>query len=86
MLESAKRGKLKAGKIDLIKHLEGKRLVRSKAIRAKCFDCNGMGEQDECDIEECSLYPYSPYKIAGIRAGVPVGGKNAQFMYPMQRL
>ena len=77
MLDGARSGKCRSGRSELIKYLEGNRITRSQAIKAKCFDCNGMGEQDECDIEECSLYPYSPYKIAGIRAGVPVGGKNA---------
>ena len=63
MLESAKKGKCRAGKSDLIKHLEGKRLFRSRAICAKCYDCNGLGESDECDIQECPLYPYSPYRV-----------------------
>ena len=62
ILESAKSGKSKSGKSDLLKHLAGKRLTRSQAIRAKCYDCNGMGESNECDIETCSLYPYSPYR------------------------
>ena len=52
-----------SGRADLIKHLEGKRLSKGQAIKAKCYDCNGMGESYECDIETCSLYPYSPYKI-----------------------
>jgi hypothetical protein len=60
-LKSAESGKMRAGKGDLIKHLKGKRLTRQGAIKAKCYDCNGMGESDECDMEHCSLYPYSPY-------------------------
>ena len=61
-VRSAKNGKSRAGKSELLKHLQGKRLTRSQAIKAKCFDCNGMGEVGECEIEECSLLPYSPYR------------------------
>mgnify|MGYP001608612145 CR=1 FL=1 len=62
MLQSAVNGKRRAGQADLIKHLKGKRLIRSQAIKAKCYDCNGMGESDICDGDACSLFPYSPYR------------------------
>ena len=62
LLESAKSGKLRKGRKWLIKHLEGVRLTRNQAISAKCYDCNGMGESYKCEIRECSLYPFSPYK------------------------
>jgi len=61
MLNSARNGKGRKGKKDLIKHLQGKRLTRQQAIRAKCYDCDGMGETGKCDIETCSLMPFSPY-------------------------
>jgi len=64
MLKSAKDGKLRAGKNNLIKHLTGGRLTRQQAIKAKCYDCQGMGETDKCDIKACSLFPYSPYKLS----------------------
>lgn len=60
MLASAQSGKNRVGKVQLIRHLKGVRLTQREAIRAKCYDCNGM-EHDECDIKTCSLYPYSPY-------------------------
>ena len=63
MLESARKGKRRVGQKDLINHLQGKRLTQRQAIRAKCYDCNGMGECFGCDNSECSLFPYSPYKI-----------------------
>ena len=63
LLESAKKGKKRAGQSDLIKHLLGKRLTQKQAIKAHCYDCSGMGESSECDNAECSLFPYSPYKI-----------------------
>ena len=61
-LELVKKCKVKAGKNDLIKHLSGKRLTRNQAIKAKCYDCNGYGESDECSIITCPLYPFSPYR------------------------
>ena len=63
MLQSARNGKQRAGKTNLINYLMGKRITRGQAIRAKCYDCNGMGKSNECDIKECSLFPYSPYSI-----------------------
>lgn len=62
LLRSAQNGKQRVGRKDLIKHLTGSKLTRGQAIKAKCYDCNGMGESKECDIEECSLLPYSPYR------------------------
>jgi hypothetical protein len=64
LLESAKNGAGRKGKSVLIKHLNGERLTQRQAIQAKCYDCNGMGESNECDIQTCSLYPYSPYRVA----------------------
>lgn len=62
ILNSARKGKCRAGQTSLIKHLTGHRLTQRQAIAAKCYDCNGMGEQDECEMEHCSLLPYSPYR------------------------
>ena len=62
LLASAKSGKKRIGKTFLINYLKGKRLTQRQAISAKCYDCNGMGESGDCDIESCSLYPYSPYR------------------------
>lgn len=62
LLESAKSGPRRRGKKELIAYLEGGTISRSAAVRAKCYDCDGMGEEGECDIEACPLFPYSPYK------------------------
>jgi hypothetical protein len=67
MLESAQTGKHRAGRTEIIRHLTGNRLTQRQAIKAKCYDCNGMGESNECDVTECSLHPYSPY--GGKRSG-----------------
>ena len=62
ILESAKSGKMRSGKTQLLKYLKGGRLTRQEAIKAKCYDCDGMGDSGECSLEHCSLYPYSPFK------------------------
>lgn len=59
---SASSGTKRAGKGDLLNHLSGKKLYRSQAIKAKCYECNGMGEIDVCDIKACPLHPFSPYR------------------------
>ena len=61
ILQSAKSGKLRKGKKELIKYLNGDRLTRNEAIKAKCYDCNGMGESGVCDTNSCALWPYSPF-------------------------
>jgi len=62
ILESAKSGKMRSGKTQLLKYLKGGRLTRQEAIKAKCYDCDGMGDTGECGLEHCSLYPYSSFK------------------------
>ena len=61
LLQSAKRGKTRAGKRELIKWLEGGKLTWGKAIKAKCYDCSGMGDAKDCNLETCPLLPFSPY-------------------------
>lgn len=63
LLASAKSGPRRKGKKELVKYLEGGKISRAQAVKAKCYDCDGMGELGECDIEACPLYFYSPYKI-----------------------
>lgn len=55
---------LAQGRNELRKHLDGKRLTRHAAIKAKCYDCMGGftdGKQD-CRIPACPLYPWMPYR------------------------
>ncbi len=51
-----------SGKGCLVKYLSGKRITRQGSIDAKCYDCNGYGEQTTCNITTCPLYPFSPYR------------------------
>lgn len=62
LIDSVKGGKRRDGQMMLIKHLNGGTLTRSQAIRAKCYDCDGMGETGVCEIKECSLYHFSSYR------------------------
>ena len=61
--KSAKAGTARKGKSQLLKYLDGKRLTQRQAIYAKCYDCDGMGDSGVCEIENCSLYPYSQFKV-----------------------
>ena len=58
LLESAKSGKSRTGKKYLIKYLEGGKITRGQAIKAHCYDCLGMGDSSECDLETCTYYPF----------------------------
>ena len=58
-IKSVESGKLMVGKNSLLKHLKGQRITKQQAINAKCYDCNGLGEQRECDIKICPLYGYT---------------------------
>jgi hypothetical protein len=62
ILQSVKNGKRRDGQMLLIKHLNGGTLSHKQAIRAKCYDCDGMGDSGKCEISTCSLYPFSQFK------------------------
>lgn len=65
MIKSAESGPHRRGKNELLKHLRGEKITRTQAVKAKCYDCNGMGELNECHITDCPLLPYSPYRSKG---------------------
>lgn len=46
------------------KMLQGRKLHRSEAIKAKCYDCcAGYADGvEDCGITDCPLYEYHPYK------------------------
>lgn len=67
LLESAMHGTGRSGKSDLVKHLQGKRLTRQQAIKGKCYDCMGLGEQYICDSLSCPLNSYSPYRFISLK-------------------
>ena len=53
-----------SGKTYLLKHFKGEDLTRGQAIKAKCADCMGLyiDGRIDCEISECPLYPYMPYR------------------------
>jgi hypothetical protein len=65
---------MRKGKGPLIAYLQGEKIHRSAAVKAKCYDCDGMGETGECDIVGCALYPFSPYRPHSLRAGAKKKG------------
>jgi hypothetical protein len=67
LLKSAKSGKARAGQRELVRWLEGGRLTRAQAVKAKCYDCSGMGDSGKCDLEGCPLLPFSPYSLLEVR-------------------
>ncbi len=52
------------GNKELKKHLLGDRLTQRQAILAKCADCCGyyFDGREDCDIPDCPLYSYMPYR------------------------
>ena len=52
------------GRKEYLKHKSGGRLTPKQAILARCYDCMGYyidGRMD-CQIPECPLYPFMPYR------------------------
>ena len=58
-LRYARSGPRRLGRKEMIAHLEGKALTRKQAMDAKCYECNGMGESDYCDIQSCPLLQHT---------------------------
>ena len=54
-------GKQKKGMAHLIHYLEGRQLTQRQSIHAFCFHCCGYGEEEDCEVITCPLYPYAPY-------------------------
>ena len=58
-------GKQFQGKSEIIKFLNGFRITRKEAIKAKCYDCMGFydnAQEKDCKNVTCPLYTYMPYK------------------------
>lgn len=79
-IEQVKKSTSRAGKGELIKHMEDKKITRQQAIKAKCYDCNGLGELNSCDIVSCPLLPYSPYKIIPTNASSVSTGRKKRIL------
>lgn len=58
-------GKQFQGKSEITKFLNGFRITRKEAIKAKCYDCMGFydnAQEKDCKNYTCPLYTYMPYK------------------------
>ena len=62
-IDGVKRGGKFQGRLELLRHLEGKRLTQREAIKAHCYDCMGhySGGAEDCQSDVCSLRPFMPY-------------------------
>lgn len=52
------------GRGELIAHLEGRKLTRGQAIKAKCYECAGgfTDGKGDCNIPACPLYGFMAYR------------------------
>ncbi len=68
------------GKTHLIRHMEGERLTQRQAILAKCCECMGyhVDGRNDCDMPDCPLYPFMPYRSKGAGKGLPDGDMEAE--------
>ena len=76
LLLSARSGPARRGKAFLVKYLEGENLTRMQAMDAKCYECSGMGDSSECNIESCPLYPFSHF--GGLKQRLARAGTEKQ--------
>ena len=68
------------GNTFLLKYLRGSVLTRDQAIKAKCCDCMGFfydGKLD-CDIPDCPLYPYMPYRQKSTTTGRKASARSGK--------
>ena len=67
-------GKQKKGMAHLIHYLGGRELTQKQAIHAYCYHCSGYGQEEDCEVITCPLYPFAPYsskrRIARKKKGV----------------
>lgn len=54
-IERAKTMPKRSGRAEYIKFLEGHRLTRAQAIKAKCYECVGGEDTKPCTIPSCAL-------------------------------
>ena len=58
-------GKTAQGKSEYLEYLKnGQKLSPLKAIKANCYQCMNsyLDGKDDCQIPDCPLYPYMPYR------------------------
>lgn len=76
-----KHGKKAKGKKEYIEYLEtGKKLPPKKAILANCYQCMGCYDSGkvDCEIVDCVLYPYQPYRKGIVKVKRVMSQKQEQ--------
>jgi len=81
MIDGIKKwGKQKKGMAHFIHYLEGRELTQRQAIHAYCYHCCGYGEQEDCEVLTCALYPFAPYsskrRIARTGQGITAASRT----------
>ena len=64
ILKQVKRiGTESKGKREYIKYLEGKKITRTEAMYAFCYECQGYYKDGrvDCENENCPMYPFMQY-------------------------
>ncbi len=54
-LQAVKTWPKKSGKADHLKFLNGERLTRAEAIKAKCYECVSGDDTQPCTVKTCPL-------------------------------
>jgi len=76
-----KHGTTAQGKREYLDYLKTrKKLTPRQAIRANCYQCAGYftdGKTD-CEILDCPLHPYMPYRKDGAKAKRATSGKQRE--------
>lgn len=58
IIESVKKWPRHAGKNDYLNFLQGKRITRDEAIKAKCYECVCGENTEPCIVPRCPLTLY----------------------------
>ena len=47
------------GQKEFLKFRKGEKLTRAQAMRAKCYECNGLEEsRTDCEVDTCPMFPF----------------------------
>ncbi len=67
------------GRAELLGHMEGKKISRSAAMKAKCYECMNayIDGKVDCGIKTCPLYPWMPFSESGPRKLMRKSNPNA---------
>jgi hypothetical protein len=63
-IANVKKWPRKTGKADYLRFLQGERLTRAEAIKAKCFECVTGEDTAPCIVSTCPLTQYCPWNAS----------------------